>query len=149
MARKNLYCHKWDTTILEQVAHDCAVTSKARTMEDWEIFLTAIYKAIDLLTSDQRVVLLLSQEIGLSYVDIARIMGKPLSTVVGLLKQAINKITFVIKSRSVSDDRYNCQALTKLFAAQQKAASKEVLHEPPEFEFIDKLTQPVKVIKGD
>ena len=149
MTHKSVYFHKWDIGILEQVGHNCESVSKAKTIADWEIFLTAIYKAIDVLSTDQRVVLLLSQEVGLSYVDIARILGKPLSTVVGLLKRAIHKVTFVIKSRSLSDGSYNCKALNKLFAAQSKAASKEVIHEPPEFEFIDELTQPVKIIKGD
>ena len=140
MSKKQTYSHKWDISILEQVAYDSNIASRAKTVGDWDIFLTAIYESIGVLTQEQRIVLILSQEVGLSYVDISRIMGKPLSTVVGLLRQSIKRVCLVIKSRSLADpNRFDCKAMQKLRHRTEQRTHKEPIHEPPEFEFIDKF----------
>ena len=103
MARKKgVYLHKWDISILEQVASSCNIASNAKTKTDWEIFLSAIYDAIEILDYRQRLVLLLSQEIGMALVDIARILKIPLSTAMVTLKTAVDKLVFYLKSRSLT-----------------------------------------------
>jgi hypothetical protein len=137
MARKNVYCHKWNVAVLEQIACGCGLATNAQTTTDWELFLEAVYEAIHVLNEPQRVVLLLSQEVGLSFVDIARITGKPVSTIIGLLKVAIHKVTFVIKAKSLTHNgHFNCRALQILY--DTRVGAEERAHEPADFELLDK-----------
>lgn len=141
MPGKNTYAHKWDASILEQVAYACNIASSSQNEADWQLFLSAIYDAIKILTYDQRIVLLLSQEVGLSYVDIARILGKPISTIIGLLKVAINKVTFFIKSRSLTkSSKFNCKALQLIY--DEHFAPEEYANGTADFEFLDRYAAP-------
>ena len=141
MAAKRQYAHKWATDVLEQVAAACNIASSSQNEADWQLFLTAIYDSIGILTYDQRITLLLSQEVGLSYVDIARILGKPISTIIGLLKVAINKVTFFIKARSLTkSSRYNCKALQLIY--DEQFVPEEYAHGTSDFEFLDQYAAP-------
>ena len=141
MHSKRVYSHKWDISILEQVAASCNIATSAQTEADWKIFLESIYEAIQILTQKQRTVLLLSQEFGISFVDIGRVMGIPLSTVIGTLRAAIDRVTFTLKSRSLVDKgTFNCKALQKIYTGQLDL--KECANESPEFEFLDRFAPP-------
>jgi len=139
--KKRVYSHKWDISILEQVAANCNIMASAQTEKDWELFLEAIYEGIQILSSRQRTVLLLSQEFGLSFVDIGRVLNIPLSTVIGNLKAAIERLVFILRSRSLTrKDMFNCKALQKIYTGTIDL--KECSHEPAEFEFLDRYQPP-------
>lgn len=141
MAPKNVYCNKWSPDVLEQVAYSCNIASNSQNVADWQIFLTAIYESIGVLSYDQRVILLLSQEVGLSFVDIARITGKPISTIIGLLKVAIQKVTFFIKARSLTNTRqFDCKALQMIY--DEHFVPEEYANGSADFEFLDQYAAP-------
>lgn len=141
MPAKRVYGHKYDPAILEQVACGCNIASNAQNEQDWELFLSAIYDAIGVLNYDQRIVLLLSQEMGISFVDIARITGKPISTIIGLLKVAINKVTFFIRARSLTHNgQFNCKALQMIY--DEQFSPEEFAHGSSDFEFLDQYAAP-------
>ena len=141
MPGKNTYANKWSPGVLEQVAYSCNIASNSQNGADWELFLSAIYEALQVLTEHQRIVLLLSQEVGLSFVDIARITGKPISTIIGLLNVAIKKVTFFIKARSLTHKgKFSCKALQMIY--DEQFVAEEFAHGPADFEFLDQYAAP-------
>ena len=141
MAPKRTYAHKWNVDILEQVAYACNIASNSQNDQDWELFLSAVYDAIGVLSYDQRIVLLLSQEVGISFVDIARILGKPISTIIGLLKVAINKVSFYIKARSLTHKGvFDCKALQSIYDEQFNP--EEYANGSADFEFLERYSAP-------
>ena len=141
MSAKNVYCNKWSTEVLEQVAASCNIASNAQNDPDWNLFLSAVYDGIMLLTDKQRITLLLSQEHGLSLVDIARTMNMPISTVLAHIRAAIDKLVFYLKSRSlVKKDLFTCKAMELIYT--HTLCMEDCANEPADFEFLDKYAPP-------
>lgn len=100
---KRRYADKWSTDVLEQIASTCNIASAARTETDWELFLNAIYDAAVALPNKQRMILLLSQEHGLSFSDIGRTMNMAHSTVMNNFASAVEIIVDHVKRKSLID----------------------------------------------
>lgn len=100
---KRCYADKWSSDVLEQVAATCNVAANTKTEHDWELFLNAIHEAAIVLPSLQRTILLLSQEHGLSFADIGRVLNMPHSTVMYSLARAVDVIVDHLKARSLLD----------------------------------------------
>lgn len=100
---RHAYADKWANDVLEQIASSCNIVAKARTETDWELFLNAVYEAAQLLPQTQRAILLLSEEHGLSYADIGRVLNIPLSTVMNNLARAVDIIVDYLRNKSLID----------------------------------------------
>jgi len=98
---KQQYADKWSPDVLEQVAATCNIASNTSSEADWELFLNAIHDAATTLPGNQRAVLLLSQEHGLSFSDIGRVLNMPYSTVMHHLSKAVDIIVEHLKEKSL------------------------------------------------
>jgi hypothetical protein len=130
MARKKgVYLHKWDISILEQVAASCNIAAKAQLKSDWDIFLEAVYDAIRILSHKERTILLLSQEVGIPLIDIARILDMPRSTTLVTMQGAVDKIVFFLKSRSLTrKDIFDSKAMQLIYS--ESVDLEELDHDP-------------------
>ena len=142
MARKKgVYLHKWDIGILEQVAASCNIASNTRLRDDWDIFLNAIYDSIQMLSHKERVILLLSQEVGIPLIDIARILSMPRSTTLVTMQGAIDKIVFFLKSRSlVRKDMFDSKAMQLIYS--EMVDLEEMDHDPEHVGIAQKHPEP-------
>ena len=142
MARKKgVYLHKWDISILEQVAAGCNIASNSQLRDDWDIFLQAIYDAIGVLSHKERVILLLSQEVGIPLVDIARILDMPKSTTLVTLQGAVDKVVFFLKSRSlVRKDIFSSKAMQQIYS--EMVNMEELSHDPEHVGISERFAPP-------
>lgn len=139
--KKRVYCDKWDVTILEQVAASCNIAANARTETDWQLFLRAVYDGIGLLSPKQRAVILLSQEFGLSFVDISRVLNITMSMTVRTLQAAVDKLVFFLKSRSLTrKDLFDSKAMQLIYT--ELIDLEDVANEPADFEFLERYHPP-------
>ena len=100
---KRVVADKWSPEVLERIAAGCKIASNAQVVEDWNLFLSAIYDALSLLPNNQRIIFLLSQEHGLSFSDIGRTMNLPHSTVKYNMNRAVNIIVGYLEAKSLVD----------------------------------------------
>lgn len=142
MARKKgVYLHKWDVSILEQVAASCNIAAKTELQGDWDVFLQAIYDSIQMLSHKERVILLLSQEVGIPLIDIARILDMPRSTTLVTMQGAIDKIVFFLKSRSlVRKDLFDSKAMQLIY--NEMVDLEELEHDPEHVGISQKYSAP-------
>lgn len=141
MPRKNVSSDKWSTQVLEQVAAACNAPSTARTTQDWNLYLEAISDALGVLTEKQRVILLLSQEFGISFVDIGRVFKMPNSTVIATLDAAIERVAAFLKARSLaSKNLFACKLFQKIYNGHIHV--EELNHEPQNVDITDRV-QPI------
>lgn len=102
---KRVVADKWSPEVLERIAAGCKIASNAQTIDDWNLFLSAIYDSISLLPPNQRIIFLLSQEHGLSFSDIGRTMNLPHSTVKYNMMRAVGVVVEFLEKRSLMDTR--------------------------------------------
>lgn len=142
MARKKgVYLHKWDIGILEQVAASCNIAAKAELKGDWDVFLQAVYDSIQMLSYKERIILLMSQEVGIPLIDIARILDMPRSTTLVTMQGAIDKIVFFLKSRSlVRKDMFESKAMQLIYS--EMVDLEELDHDPEHVGISQKYHEP-------
>jgi len=131
---KRVTADKWSPEVLEKIAAGCHIACNAQNVDDWNLFISAIYDAIQLLPNNQRIILLLSQEHGLSFSDIGRTMNLPHSTVKYNMAQAVKVVVKYLQSRSLVDIkiRERSPLMAAIFGSENEVKDQRSKVVPPE-----------------